>query len=209
MKERIRKALAGRRRLEIAESDGYPAAVTLLLYENAGTYHVILTARTSKVEHHKNEVSFPGGARDPGDIDELATALRETQEEIGVRPEDVEVLGVLDDLVTVSNFRVTPFVGLIPYPYAFAPNEHEVAEILEVPLDHLLDAANQFEEERERGGARVKMRSFRFRDYVVWGATARMLSQFLGLVFPESHPSPESVAEAVLAEGEKLESDAG
>ena len=164
MKARIRAALAGRRRLEIAERAGYPAAVTLLLYEDGGEYHVILTARTSKVEHHKNEVSFPGGARDPGDLDALATALRETDEEIGVRPEDVEVLGALDDLVTVSKFRVTPFVGVIPFPYEFRPNPHEVAEILQVPVSHLLDAANHFEEERERAGTRVRMRSFRFRD---------------------------------------------
>jgi 8-oxo-dGTP pyrophosphatase MutT (NUDIX family) len=205
MKEQIRAALSARRRLAIPEDRGYPAAVALLLYEDGGEYHVVLTARTAHVEHHKNEVSFPGGARDPGDADALATALRETDEEIGVRPADVEVLGALDDMVTITRFRVTPFVGVIPFPYDFRPNHHEVAEILQVPLSHLLDAANSFEEEREREGKSVRMRSFRYGDYVVWGATARMLGQFLALVFPDSHLSDLAVAEAIIAEGEKIE----
>lgn len=205
MKDQIRATLARRARRALPEDAGYPAAVALLLYESAGAYHIIFTMRTSKVEHHKSEISFPGGARDPDDADVLATALRESDEEIGVRPDDVEVLGLLDDMVTISHFRVTPVVGVIPYPYEFRANEHEVAEILHVPLDHLLDAANQFEEERERNGLRVRMQSYRFQDVVIWGATARMLRQFLTLIFPDQALSETAVAEAVLEAAEDVE----
>ena len=92
--------------------------------------------------HHKGQISFPGGACEPEDTGLLATALRETEEEIGVPLETVEVLGALDDFPTITSFVVTPFVGVIPYPFAYVLNEDEVDSVIEVPISFLLDPDN-------------------------------------------------------------------
>lgn len=173
----VEAAFAGR--------DPIPAAVLVLLEPLESGPHVIFTRRTDRVAHHKGQISFPGGTMDPGDPDLRWTALRETHEEIGVRPEDVEILGRLDDMLTITNFRVTPFVGLLtgPVPYPFRPAEDEVAEILEVPLAHLLDPGCLEPEERVLpDGRSVSMHAYRFGDHLIWGATARMLRCFLDLL---------------------------
>lgn len=167
------------------DEPGLPrAAVLLPLYENRGDIHVLFTVRSELVEHHKGQISFPGGGMDPADPDLRYTALRETWEEIGVAPEHVEVLGQLDEMITVSNFLVRPFVGRItvPGPYPFAHSEVEVAEILEVPLRHLQDEANLVVEEGVYQGRRMTRYSYRFGRHLIWGATARILHQFLGLL---------------------------
>jgi 8-oxo-dGTP pyrophosphatase MutT (NUDIX family) len=160
------------------------AAVLLPLYEHRDELHVLFTRRSELVEHHKGQISFPGGAWDVGDGDLSLTALRETWEEIGVDREHVELLGQLDEMITVSNFLVRPFVGRItePGPYPFSHSEIEVAEILEVPLSHLLDDANVLAEERVYQGRRGMAYSYQWRDHVIWGATARILHQFLELL---------------------------
>ena len=120
------------------------AAVRLPLYESAGDTHVLFTVRSELVEHHKGQISFPGGAHDASDPDLRFTAVRETWEEIGVAMDHVEVIGQLDEMITISNFLVRPFVGRItqPGPYPFVHSEIEVTEILEVPLQHLREEAN-------------------------------------------------------------------
>jgi len=167
------------------EDDGLPrAAVLIAIYQKDGTPHVLFTARTELVEHHKWQVSFPGGAQDPDDADLVGTALRETDEEIGVSPEHVEVVGQLDDILTISDFVVTPYVGRItaPAPYPFVPNEFEVAEILEVPLSSLYDPANIATEPVPWRDRLVPPPAYRFQHHLIWGATARVLRQFLELV---------------------------
>ena len=132
--QQIRSFLAGYQPVRLSVDDTTPAAVLLLLYEKEGEPHIVLTRRTDYVEHHKGETSFPGGAFDAEDADLMTTALRETEEEIGVRPQDVEVLGRLDDIVTITDFLVSPFVGVLPSAdYPFVANAHEVAELVEVP----------------------------------------------------------------------------
>ncbi len=160
------------------------AAVLLPLYDADGETRVVFTRRSELVEHHKGQISFPGGAHDATDPDLRFTAVRETWEEIGVAMEHVEVIGQLDEMVTVSNFLVRPFVGRItqPAPYPFVHSEIEVAEILEVPLDHLRDEANVVAEPRVYQGREITAYSFRWRDHVIWGATARILKQFLDLL---------------------------
>ena len=116
------------------------AAVLLLLYEREGEEHVLFQVRTQQVEHHRGEISLPGGASDPRDGSLCATALRETHEEIGVAPEHVEIFGRLDDVATrSSNYAIAPFVGAITesgvYPFRTAPRE--VGQLFEVPLAHL------------------------------------------------------------------------
>jgi 8-oxo-dGTP pyrophosphatase MutT (NUDIX family) len=169
------------------QPEGRPeAAVLLLIYEVHGEPHILFTLRTHLVETHKGQISFPGGAADPEDDDLRLTALRETFEELGVRPEDVDVAGQLDDSPSISGFMVTPYVGFIrgPVPYPFRPNRHEVAELIEVPLSHLMDRANVTEEARHIDGRDVVMYSYVFREHVIWGLTARILKQFLDLLAP-------------------------
>jgi 8-oxo-dGTP pyrophosphatase MutT (NUDIX family) len=167
------------------EDEGLPrAAVLLPLYEARDQLHILFTRRSELVEHHKGQISFPGGAYDSTDPDLRYTAVRETWEEIGVAMDHVEVIGQLDEMVTVSNFLVRPFVGHItqPAPYPFVHSEIEVAEILEVPLDHLRDESNLVAEPRIYQGRQIVAYSFHWRDHVIWGATARILKQFLELI---------------------------
>ena len=163
-----------------------PAAVLLPIYEKEGEYYILFTKRTQKVEHHKGQISFPGGARHEQDRDLKDTALRETFEEIGVRPGDVTILGELDNMSTLtSNFLITPFVGIIPYPYEFIINEDEIEELVEVPLSALADERNYREEVYIIEGAPNMGRVYEYNGRVIWGATARILKQFLDLVFSE------------------------
>jgi 8-oxo-dGTP pyrophosphatase MutT (NUDIX family) len=183
MVEQIRQALASHTPRRI-ERDGLPrAAVLIALYERDATHHVILQVRSEIVEHHKGQISFPGGAEDPGDVDLLMTALRESEEEIGLHRDDVEVLGQLDDIVTISNFIVSPYVGRVtrPGPYPFAPSGYEVAELLEVPLPHLHDPSTLNREPAPWRERLVPPPSYSFGEHVIWGATARVLQQFLEL----------------------------
>ena len=160
-----------------------PAGVLLLLHERPTGPHIIFQKRTDSVRDHKGQISFPGGAMDPGDHSVLFTALRETHEEIGVDPEHVEVLGQLDDMTTVSNFLVTPYVGWLDrYPYEWRFSHHEVAYLLEVPLDHLLAPVNFVPDRRIINGREFVFQSYKFNDDLIWGATARMLSNFLDLI---------------------------
>ena len=160
------------------------AAVLLPLYERDGELHVLFTRRSELVEHHKGQISFPGGAHDATDRDLRHTATRETWEEIGVVEDHIELVGQLDEMITVSNFLVRPFVGRItvPGPYPFSTSEVEVAEILEVPLAHLQDEANTVAEMRHYQGRDVMMYSYAWREHLIWGATARIMRQFLEVV---------------------------
>jgi 8-oxo-dGTP pyrophosphatase MutT (NUDIX family) len=192
--EDIRARLAVYEPSLLAREERPLAAVLIPIYMLRDEFHIILTKRTDRVEHHKGEISFPGGARDPGDGDLTATALRESDEEIGLRPEHVEIVGRVDDFITVSQFHVTPYVGVIDAatsPYVWVPQEREVAEILEVPLGHLLDPANLVLEQRTLADGRTAvMESFRWREHRVWGATARMLKNFLEVARPEADGQP-------------------
>ncbi len=158
---------------------GTPAAVLLLLYGDGTDDRVVYTVRTSLVEHHKGEVSFPGGMQDPEDASLRETAIREAFEEIGVRPEEIEIVGELDEILTRrSNFVITPFVGVMPYPYDFQPSEHEVEEVLTVPISHLLDPGNA-QADPDFGY------QYRYDRHVIWGATARITTEFLDLIAPD------------------------
>jgi 8-oxo-dGTP pyrophosphatase MutT (NUDIX family) len=150
----------------------------------------VFQKRTDHVRDHKGQISFPGGATDPEDETVLHTALRETHEEIGVHPEDIEVLGQLDDMVTVSNFRVTPFVGWLKrYPYQWKFSDIEVAYLLEVPIKHLLHPDTLVPDRRLINGREYIFSSYQWREDLIWGATARMLTNFLDILagFPGAH----------------------
>jgi 8-oxo-dGTP pyrophosphatase MutT (NUDIX family) len=178
----VKQALDGRVNLSITDPRLMPAAVMLLLYPKDGEFCVLLNKRSQLVEHHKGEISFPGGARDPEDRDFLDTALRETEEEMGIVRADVTVLGQLDDVVTRSNFGVRVYIGTIPYPYAFKPSAIEIAEVLEVPISALLAPANLRYETRLVDGLATTVHSYAYHEHLVFGATAKILQQFLETV---------------------------
>lgn len=160
------------------------AGVLLLLYPKDGELRILLNKRTNRVEHHKGEISFPGGARDPEDESLLDTALRETQEEMGILRQDVDIICPLSQVSTRSGFAISPFVGTIPPGYPFASSNLEVAEILEVPLAGLLNPANLQERVSIRDDVPVVELAYAYGEHLIWGATARILTQFLGLVAP-------------------------
>ena len=168
-----------------------PAAVLLLLYLKDGEYCVLLNKRTDRVEHHKGEISFPGGVRDESDDTLLETALRETQEEMGIAPRHVELLGELDDTPTSTSFLINAFVGAIPYPYEFSPSDVEVAEVLEIPLRALLDPANSRDEVRVVDGLLASSPVYSYGGHLIFGATARILERLLELL--GSVPEGESL----------------
>lgn len=182
--QRAREALSEHIPRRIDDPTAEPAAVLILLYRRDGEPHVLFTERTHQVEHHKGQISFPGGAADDDDDSLETTALRETYEEVGVRPEDVEIIGQLDDMITISNFRVTPYVGILKTnsEYPFVLNEREVAEVVQVPLSHLLDERNMELEVRQHQGREVLVPAYTYDGHRIWGATARMLRQFLELL---------------------------
>jgi len=183
MKDRIRRVLSQRTKKRIVDDSLMPSGVLLPLFYKDDKYHILFTKRTEDVEHHKGQISFPGGAYDEGDKTLMATALRESYEEVGIKSEDVEILGELDDMVTTTRFIISPFVGFIPYPYEFEVNTHETDELIEVPIQALLDEKIYREELMIREGEPSPVYFYHYNSHVIWGATASILKQFLDLVF--------------------------
>lgn len=160
------------------------AAVLVPLFEKQGECHLLFTKRSEQVKFHKSEISFPGGVVDEADRELINTALREAHEEIGLKEGDVQVIGLLDDIVTITEFIVTPIVGLFPYPYRFEVSEVEIAELVEVPLSFLLNKECLSERTILRGGRNEIVYAYQYGDHIIWGATARILQQFLDLISP-------------------------
>jgi len=183
-KESIRQALSQREKRAI-EAEGFRSAAVLIpLYEKGGEHYLVVTKRTETVNAHRGQISFPGGVHQVGDESLMDTALRESWEEIGLNPKDVEILGELDSMCTfTTNYVVSPFVAAIPYPYEFKANPGEVEEIIEVPLAALLDRSNFWEELQPLQGKLIPQYFYQCGDRVIWGATARILKQFLETVF--------------------------
>jgi 8-oxo-dGTP pyrophosphatase MutT (NUDIX family) len=180
--EKLKELLSRRPPKRITDDKLVPAAVLLPIYYKEGEVHILFTRRTENVREHKRQISFPGGARQDGDKSLLDTALRESAEEIGLAPDKVKVLGELDDTVTlVSNYIVSPFVGLIPWPYDFKPDGWETDEIIEAPIPALLDEESWHHKTEVIAGRRVTAYYYHYRGDVIWGATARILAQFLEL----------------------------
>jgi 8-oxo-dGTP pyrophosphatase MutT (NUDIX family) len=182
MKEKIRQALAARSKLVIADSSLNDSAVLLPIFEKDGQCRILFTKRTSHLSHHQGQISFPGGGRHENDKSSLETALRESREEIGLKEKDVEILGELDDAATAtSHYRITPFVGLIPYPYEFKKDDFEVEEIFDLPLEDLMKADKK-EEDMVFMGVPIHVYTFEVDGRVIWGATAWILNQFLDVL---------------------------
>ena len=180
LRERLKRAppaftVFGDDGTEGREAASTVAAVLIPVIAHPQGLTVLFTQRTPHLRSHSGQVSFPGGRAEPGDASAEFTALREAEEEIGLSPTVVEVLGRLPDYRTRTGYRVTPVVGLLMPPIAFRPDPHEVAEIFEVPLVFLLDERNRQRRTREFQGQQVGYYVFEYEEKVIWGATAGML----------------------------------
>ncbi len=180
--DQIQSLLSSRQRRVIEHPPFSHAAVLVPLFQKEGDCHLLFTKRSEQVKYHKGEISFPGGVVDEEDTELVNTALREAFEEIGLKESDVQIIGVLDDIVTITEFIVTPIVGLFPYPYPFKVSEVEIAELIEVPLASLLDEDCFSQSEIFRGGQNEIICAYRYREHTIWGATARILKQFLDII---------------------------
>jgi len=172
LKEPLRAMLGARAPRRLPEGAGKPAAVLIPLFERDGEVHVWLMRRPESMRRHSGQVSFPGGKHDPEDDSMLATALRETHEEIGIAPAEVDVLGQLDDSFTITSFTITPFVGWVSPGAAIVPNPSEVARAFASPLAAFLGAPTGI----------PPFRGWRTDGEFVWGATAAILKGLVTLL---------------------------
>ncbi len=160
-----------------------PASVLLPLYEKEDDLFLLFTRRTEIVEHHKGQISFPGGMRDIEDVDAASTAIRETWEEVGIDPSLIQIVGELDDHVTVTGFVVSPFVGIISYPFIMKICEEELSEVFSVPLSFLLERSNCRQEFLlDEDGLKREFYVFQYNQYRIWGATAAITHNFIQVI---------------------------
>lgn len=174
------RSVVARRRVRIERSDLTPAAVLLPIVFRDGESRLIFTKRTMNVAKHKGQISFPGGMSEPEDDGPVATALREAEEEIGLDPSLVDVVGAIDDQITVTGFVVTPVIGFVAARAEFTPDPVEVDELFEVPIDELRDPSRSDVGTVEWQGEPVEtQRYFTESGRLIWGATARIIAAFL------------------------------
>jgi 8-oxo-dGTP pyrophosphatase MutT (NUDIX family) len=170
---------------QFAAGEPIPAAVLIPLLRSDGEWRLLFTRRNAALPEHSGQVSFPGGRADPGDISPVQTALRETQEEIGLHPNDVRILGQMRPYRTVTNYRVTPVVGIIPWPYPLRPAQDEVSRIFTIPLSWLAEEANYEVRLRELPQPHDPVRVIYYKPYdgeILWGASARMTINLIQLL---------------------------
>ena len=182
--DKIFTVLQSRTPRTLGEERLRPAAVLVPIQERADGDHLVLTQRAAMLSSHQGQVAFPGGRVDQEDAGPLQAALRESEEEVGIRPRDVRILGQLDQVTAAANYLVTPFVGVIPFPYEFRLNPAETTAVFSVPVAVLLDP------ERFRTEARPYLSSrrdpiyhFHYQGWDIWGSTARIIAQLLELAY--------------------------
>jgi 8-oxo-dGTP pyrophosphatase MutT (NUDIX family) len=175
--QQLRERLAARtaRALNLPGVTFREAAVLVPLVAREGEPHLVFTRRPETLRQHAGQISFPGGSRDETDPTPLHTALREAEEELGIPPARVDVLGALDENPTITQFRIQPFVGVVAEDVRFVANPEEIAEIIEVPLRALLDPSIHRVERHLVLGAERDVYFFDYGPHVIWGATARIV----------------------------------
>jgi 8-oxo-dGTP pyrophosphatase MutT (NUDIX family) len=159
-----------------------PAAVLIPFLHKEGEWHILFTRRTDNLPEHSGQVAFPGGRTDPQDSSPVATALREADEEISLKPDVVKILGSLKRLPTITNYFVTPIVGAIPWPYEFSIKEEEVSKIFTIPLKWLSDPNNHKIHQRVLSVSNKLMPVVYFKQYdgeLLWGVSARITINLL------------------------------
>lgn len=162
-----------------------PAAVLIPLVQRETGLTVLLTQRTAHLRDHAGQISFPGGRCEESDVTPQAAALREAQEEVGLDPAQVEIIGELPEYSTATGFTITPVVGLVTPPLNLKLDDFEVAEVFEVPFDFLMDPANHQHHAVEFQGALREYYAMPWEGYFIWGATAGMLVTLQRFLFPQ------------------------
>jgi len=177
--DEVRARLSGRpaRKPDIGGKEMRRAGVLVPLFVRDAGLWILLTRRTESVEHHRGQISFPGGAEEAGDESLFATAVRETQEELAIAPSDIIALGALSPIVTVTNFYVEPYVAAVPQPYVWRPAEAEIAEVIEAPIAALMDPA--ILEKKPMPGREGTILFYHHGKHIIWGATAGILAELL------------------------------
>jgi len=166
-----------------ANTNKVRAAILVPIFDREGELYVLFIKRSHTVATHQGQVAFPGGRSEPDDPDILTTALREAYEEVGLRPETVEVLGRLTTAATMtSNYLVTPFVGVIGVPTDLRADEHEVAEIFSVPVAALKDPRFRGRYKWNRGGSIQDYPAILYGEQPIWGLTLRIIEELLALL---------------------------
>jgi 8-oxo-dGTP pyrophosphatase MutT (NUDIX family) len=196
--------------------DGFKkSAVNILLIPSFPNYRIVMTSRSQKLKNHRGEMSFPGGRFDEKlDKSLKDTALRETQEEIGITPDQIEIIGVLDDFPTITSYIIRPFVGIVSEPnYQFVKNDAEVSDVVEIPIDFLLKEKLFDELKFSRGEVDALVLSFMYEEkkrkkrFNIWGASAHLISEFLKIVHDKittSHKYRRPTLEELIVYKEKV-----
>jgi 8-oxo-dGTP pyrophosphatase MutT (NUDIX family) len=172
-------------RSDIYQENPRPAAVLIPLARKKDQLHIIFTKRTQTLPEHSGQVAFPGGQCDPQDYNREATALRESKEEIGLEPKDVKILGRLNDFLTVTNYQVTPIVGMIQWPYNFRISYEEVSKVFTIPFDWLAETGHYEIRKRILPPPYGKVPVIFFNEYdgeVLWGASARITLHLVNIL---------------------------
>ena len=208
---RIRQALADHNPLKNSQVCKR-ASVLIPLLEFEGEIYLMLTRRTAEMRSHPGQVSFPGGKQDSDDESSIHTALRETYEEIGLSEEKVYIIGMLDQILSLHYYLVTPYVGFITSDFEPVPNYDEIESVFKVPLAFFMKSENHWSEEKKTLKFPVLIHHFEYEGYDIWGLTAklilRLLEVGLGFVpdYPVHHPdSPTWMARTLEYNQEELE----
>jgi len=181
--DRLAQALEKRTIKRVVDTKRKQAAVLIPLYIKDGQYYILFIQRTDRVRDHKNQISFPGGACEDIDTCLADTAIREAEEEIGLDHNCVSIVGQLDDMATAgTNYVISPVVGFFPYPCSFKVDQFETEEIIEVPISALLKDNCCEDGTALVDGKTVDSYFYHYNDKVIWGATARILKQFLAII---------------------------
>ncbi len=181
MVDYLKHILCSRQKKTLTDKNLKSSAVLVPLFNDGEELHILFTRRSNIVLHHKGQISFPGGQSHKDDSDLLQTALRESWEEIGLKPKDVQILGELDDIPTfTSGFNIRPFVGIIPYPYSFKLNQQETTEILDIPLSALMESSSC--QNDAVGADGIKQVAYVYKGQTIWGATARIVKQLVDIL---------------------------
>jgi 8-oxo-dGTP pyrophosphatase MutT (NUDIX family) len=181
-KRRLKEVLTKRPIVYVKDDKRKPSAVLVPISIEDGFHQILFTKRTTLVRFHKGEISFPGGGFHKEDGNLQITALRETWEEIGLEPKEIEILGELDDSITkYSQYTIAPFVGVIPSVYTLKTSEFEIAEIIQIPVAELLVEGKRKDDTTMLDGQTLDIYEYAYKNHLITGATSRILKQFLDI----------------------------
>ncbi len=179
----LQKIFSGQKNFKNSEDSNYSASIFIPIFLKNSQPHLLFTKRTFTVSRHKGEISFPGGMKDESDITLLDCALRETEEEVSIKRDDITVLGFLEPITTHYNLTIVPFVGYFPYPYRFKTSIEEVQYLIEVPIYSLMEKnnyyniSNLFWMEKKH-----TINFYYYGEHVIWGISAHILTNFLSIL---------------------------